>query len=326
MKRYILSKPKGFTLIGVILAAGMTGSLSLLLAQMSKQQMITQKKAETGSEVIQTTNRISRILQDNVACVNTLRGGSGSVTITNGVAFGLTSLRDKNNTPFMSTGMRYSNGLIELSNIMVNNISLNSNVGKLDVMVTLRKTSSAIKGQKEVIKSFSLAVEVDASNRLLRCRSHIEAAIAAAKKNLCSELGGAYDASALSCTSALANKRCPTGEYIVGFEDDMNLKCQQFANSGPSIKHPTGNNCFIQATYNNTGEINSLSSTNSWINNFLGSSAERIWKWRLRGPPCTTWFCRGQMSGCPTGFQSKFRRISISSGNRFDLMLHYCCE
>ena len=315
---------KGFTLFGVVLAAGMTGSLSLLLAQMSKQQVVTQKKAETGAEIIQTTSRISRMLQGNAACVNTLTGGSGSVTITNGGTIGLTSLRDKNNNSFMSTGTTYSNGLIELSNIAVKNIALNSTTGKLDVVITLRKANSAIKGPKDVVKTFPLAVEVDSSNNLLRCHSHIEVAIAAAKKNLCMEMGGNYDANTLSCTSAVANKQCPSGEYIVGFEDDMSLKCQQFTGTSGGVRHPPGYNCFLQATYNNTTNLTApYASNNSWFKIMLTNEA--IWKWRVKNS-CGTYFCRHQISDCPPSHASKYRRISISSGNRFDLMLHYCCK
>ena len=314
----------GFTLIGVILAAGMTGSLSLLLAQMSRQQLVTQKKAETGAEIIQTTSRISRMLQNNAACVNTLTSGTGSLTINNGGTIGLTDLRDKNNNAFMSAGTTYSNGLIQLSNIAVKNVTLNNTTGKLDVTVTLRKASPAIKGQKNVVKTFPLAVEVDSSNRLIRCRSHLQAAVSAAKKTLCMEMGGTYNTNTLSCTSALANKQCPSGEYIVGFEDDMGLKCQHFAASSGHVRHPPGYNCFLQATYNNTANLTDhYSPSNSWFKIMLLNEA--IWKWRVKNS-CGTYFCRHQISDCPPSHASKYRRVSISSGNRFDLMLHYCCQ
>ena len=41
----------GLSLTGVLVAAGMAGGLALLLAQLSRQQMVEQKRAETGVEV-----------------------------------------------------------------------------------------------------------------------------------------------------------------------------------------------------------------------------------------------------------------------------------
>ena len=48
----------------------------MIVAQVTKQQMQTQKKSETGVEVVAMSQRIVRTLYDGDACLNTIGAGT----------------------------------------------------------------------------------------------------------------------------------------------------------------------------------------------------------------------------------------------------------
>ena len=63
---------KGFTLVGVLIAAGMSGGLATILAQLTRQQMVVQTRSQTGIDMDELSQRISNILRNKQACLNTI--------------------------------------------------------------------------------------------------------------------------------------------------------------------------------------------------------------------------------------------------------------
>ena len=71
-----LRNDHGFSIVGVLVAAGMLGGLSLYLATVTRQQHVTQRKAETGAELVGLHHKIIAVLYDSDACLATLGKGN----------------------------------------------------------------------------------------------------------------------------------------------------------------------------------------------------------------------------------------------------------
>ena len=71
-------KKKGMSIVTVLVAAGHDagGLAQSSWLEMTKQQMQTQKKSETGVEVVAMSQRIVRTLYDGDACLNTIGAGT----------------------------------------------------------------------------------------------------------------------------------------------------------------------------------------------------------------------------------------------------------
>ena len=83
-------------MVGALAAAGLVGGLALMLAQLTREQMGTQKRIETEAEITAVSQRIVRTLYDGDACRNTLStwsSPSGLPVIANGVDLTLRSVR-----------------------------------------------------------------------------------------------------------------------------------------------------------------------------------------------------------------------------------------
>ena len=63
---------KGFSIVGVLIAAGMMGGLALFLADMTRRQHTTQRQAETGTEITQLQHKILSVFYDGDSCPQTM--------------------------------------------------------------------------------------------------------------------------------------------------------------------------------------------------------------------------------------------------------------
>ena len=265
MKKIIFNI-QGFSVAGLLVAAGMMGGLTMVLAQLTKQQFAIQRRAESGAEINEMSLKITRILQNEQACLNTI--GKGTDLSLTTPPPDISSIHDKNNPPniVFTEGQAYRNRLIKVRDISLEDINLpNSETGELNIQVTFVKRNPAVKGKKEDVKKFSITVELDGSGKVVRCTSHQDSSVAAAKKAVCTQWGGIYNPLPGTCSHATASKRCPgpadpnnpqpsdpEQQYLVGFNDDMSLDCSILPSSTP---HPVatattpGRNCYLLTTY-----------------------------------------------------------------------------
>ena len=335
----------GFSVAGLLVAAGMMSGLALVLSQLSKRQMIIQRKAETGVEIAELSQRITRTLQDGNACLNTVRQIPGPLSV--GSTYIVNEIWNENGA-FLTRGGVYRNRLVGIKNsggILLTDITIdvdtNIRVGRLNLQVTFLKNSKAITGQKEVIKKFPLAVELDATDNVLSCLSLRGGALDVAKRDICPQMGGVYDATTGTCTNGLIGERCPgsttatppTQEYLRGIDNNHDLVC---ALPPPARLHPTGYNCYLLTTYN---FFDPREGTMPFRNN--PANPPVVKRWRMRPKTASSGYIGSfrnntgldsfdGMDSCEPGYDRKFHRIrglSVAGGYEARaLIFHYCCR
>ena len=250
-------------MIGILAAAGMAGGLALVLSELTKQQMVSQKKAETGVEVVALSQRIVRTLYDEKACLNSL--GVGTPINSSGGSFPISTIKSKTNNEIIATGKTYGNRLLKIVSMTVKSKSFTSGSGQAEATleVVMSRENAAYKtGQRTVTKPFPLSLELDASDMLAGCASNAGAVI----QGVCTALGGAWDplgggrctllmaeigstcpgnqvlkgfnsSGAKICSLAIANYTCPTGEALVGFSGGI-PQCQSMGSAPPPPPPP----------------------------------------------------------------------------------------
>ena len=350
-------------MITVIVASGMTGGLAVVLAKLNKQQVTLQKKSESWVEVEALSQRISRILYNKTACLNTIQNDSAD----NPIAFnpGVTSvslghIKNNGGQSIISQNGIYGNRLIKVVSLALEDITVVGNVGKMNLQVTLEKISQSITGYKKTVRTYPLMANLDAANQPMDCASDLSSAIATTRRELCTELGGVYNGPGASpvCGLPLANKTCSPPQYPVGFDASGNLQCVSLP-SGPSKPHPTGFNCFLLTLYRGehgrAGELFQPIDDNAVaVNDGDTTDVARRERWKINDncpspptePGTTEYTCNLSLGSvnkshtikiCPVGYSNRFINplgtlndaISDSlavSGAHGAYVQHYCCR
>ena len=342
-------------MVGAISAAGLMGGLAMVLAQLQKQQLTLQKKIQSSIEVQSLTDRITRILYDRDACLNTIGSGTDLSATT---PISLTSIKNKRDADAIKVANAngkpsYGNRLIKVNSIELDNIDLTAApAGRLDLTIVMEKTSRAVKGQRTVSKTFKLAVQVNTANQPTLCESDLSAALRQAQESICRDLGGTFDTINRTCETPTANKTCPPGDLPTGFDASGNLVCQT---PPGGLAHPTGYNCFVLTVYQgNHGMNNQLFQT---TDNTPLNDLQRLERWKLNAscglsdadlaaapgtnydvtsPPtrtCTIGSNSYSVSQCPTGYRPRFINPLASPYNQSGIpgayaayMEQYCCK
>ena len=225
---------RGFSIINVMMAAGMMGGLALLLAQMTKQQQEAQKQAETGVEVTALSQRIVRTLYDGKACLKTLEGGTTPRIISATNSFAIDSILNKNGQPIIKTmgldpNITYGNRLLKVSSIKLLKPVISGGQAEAELEVVMRRESSAYKGQKTIAKRFPLTLNLDiATSQLISCAATSEAQTQA----VCTSLGGKWNGATGKCDAVTyPGQSCGAGEAMTGIDGRGDVVCMQVSSA-----------------------------------------------------------------------------------------------
>ena len=170
--------------MGVIVAAAMMGGLALMLAQMTRQQAVTQRKAETGLEMNQLHHRILSVLYDGDACLETMgKGGS----LHNGRT--LDKLLNKGGKPVLEKGVDI-NRVVRVEQMVIQKVEGSGQTKEAEVWVTIKKLGEANKGSGEILKKFPLTVELDTAGKIASCHHTLDSKEHGIKTRMCEEMGG----------------------------------------------------------------------------------------------------------------------------------------
>ena len=243
--------------MGVLVAAGMMGGLALYLANISRQQHVTQRKAETGAELTGLHHRIIAVLYDGDACLKTL--GEGSVLQNGPVA----ELLNKGGTPVVKTGEEIKRVLV-VEKMEIQNITGTGQTKEAELKVKIKKLGVANAGMMTE-RVFGLTVELDSAGKISRCHHTLDSKEHGIKTAMCTEMGGEMvtdpsgGAGTVCSISGLYKKHCEslggaytdppgtgtTGDQRIG-TCDMNPPLKAFCESmggsytGPSATGTTG--------------------------------------------------------------------------------------
>ena len=330
---------RGFAMITVIVAFGMTGGLAMVLAKLSTQQMTLQKRSESWVELEALTQRIGRILYNSTACFNTIQNDSSGnpIVFNSGITtVSLGHIKNNGGRNVISSNDVYGNGLIKISSLALEGITVADSVGRMNLQVTLEKIAKSITGYKKAVRTYPLIVNLNSTNLPIDCQSDLGAAIANVRKELCIETGGTYNGPGNTpvCTPPTVNKVCPASAdpsepplLPTGFDSSGNLQCAAF----PLVSgdpHPIGLNCFLLTLYKKThgqsGELFQPIDTNAVAaNNGDPTDVTRRERWKINdncpAPPSSgvaEYTCDLTTTGgmtrsyavkvCPFGYSNRF--------------------
>ena len=213
---------RGFSMVGMLVAAGLIGGLALMFANMTRNQMASQKRIETEAEITAVTQRIVRTLYDGEACRHTLSTHSNPSSlpvISNGATLTLGSIRSKNDKEVFKRGNTYGNGLVKIHSLKLLSPAVTGNGAEAKLEVVMEKVGRAITGYKKKKKEYPLTLTLGTGNRLSGCVSDVSPA------GMCADLGGTWDNTALTCSFSGSLGQCNPDEYFRGLASDGTMIC-----------------------------------------------------------------------------------------------------
>ena len=238
---------KGFSMVGVLVAGGMMGGLALFLAEMTKQQHVAGKVAETGVEITALHSRVVSLLADGEACKKTLEGTPVNPAPT------ITGFKNRKGRDVLAVPSAPFNRLVKLRDAKLTNIQGTGTTREVEVELTFEKLSKAISGQKTVTRLIPLTLELDTANTITSCHSPQNYVM---KEQLCKEMGGTWNGSnkkcsvpdcstgqaltktstGFACVSPLNNKKCANDQIFKGFNSNGVAICKAGCPSGEALR------------------------------------------------------------------------------------------
>lgn len=196
----MINSQKGFSLIEILVAFGLMGTLSVAFLNMTQSQSIMQKKAETDLELNSIVNTISQNLLIQEACNQSL--GVGSVIVNN---LSLDNIKNRSGSVIFDKVQNYGGNLIKLNSIKVAQLNLGSSTssgkyGDFKLNIEFERISKIVRGAKKIIKSFPISVKLDSTNKLINCYSAAEGAVDTSIVEGCASMGGVFNNLTKSCT------------------------------------------------------------------------------------------------------------------------------
>ena len=179
---------RGFSIIGVIVAAGMLGGLVLVLAKLTRQQHVSQKKSETMAELTVLHQKVLSVFYDGESCTKTL--GPGAILR---VGDKISQLKNREGSVVLEEGKTY-NRLLKVVSMKI--LAIQGSVAKtreLDIEIIFEKQGAANTGYNKVTKVFSITVELSAvtpSMTLDRCHHTLDGKEQGIKEQMCTDMGG----------------------------------------------------------------------------------------------------------------------------------------
>ena len=211
------------------MAGGLISGLALVFAEFTKQQQVVKVKAETAIELINLSQRMSGELYNGKSCKNTIGTDVVLTPLGGPWPYPITSIKNINNESIVNVGEKYGNGLLKIHSMELELPKINGNVTESNFVVVFEKASRAIKGERKVSRKYSLSLESDSNGKLSGCNADVGGDAALMKNQLCTKLGGVWNASRKSCTDPnnASGKRamlCPEGHFMVGLHSGL-LHC-----------------------------------------------------------------------------------------------------
>ena len=189
-------RSQGSSIMGVMIAASLTGALGLAMNQMIKNQSVSQKRLQVDFEVALLSRVASQTLIDIDACTFSF-GGVGSTNVADGQT--LTSLRSRLDGVVFDTGGRYgNNGTIKIDSMELQNFNTATGAGggmggKGDLVIGFKRLSPLIGKSSTLYQEFPLYFHLDASGGLIQCYSSLEDALDKVRQEMCIGMSGIYD-------------------------------------------------------------------------------------------------------------------------------------
>ncbi len=168
---------KGFSLVEVLVAAGMIGVIGLGVMSLTKQSTESAKTLEVNSEMVTVLNEIRAILSDPINCKKSLQG-LGAASTANAVDSLIYVNKAGTDVNKFETISRNANARYGQGRIKITSYSLDDSGAGVDVaseettnLVVSFDRGKGIAGNQNINKNIKIWVDVDAGGNIQDCRS-----------------------------------------------------------------------------------------------------------------------------------------------------------
>ena len=185
---------KGFSIIGIIISAGVVSGLAITLSGFVRDQDTIQRKTESYFEISNLSYLILRTLENDKACTQTLGPGT---KIVNNIQW--SSIKNRNGEIILDKSKKYGNELIEIQSMTPKNIQIQGTTGEMDLQVVFKKMDTVESINNKIIKKFPLSIDVDGFRKLVNCRSNSRNIASMAKERMCRMMDGIFEPANEEC-------------------------------------------------------------------------------------------------------------------------------
>jgi len=161
---------KGFSLIQIVIAAGLMGMLSLYMLKMQQNQMMNQNKILMDTEILQFMNKLNGFFDRSEYCEKNLMGKS----VIDAEGFELLKFEAPNGRTLFEKGQLYGNRTFELESIQKSDFFFDTKdkrSGNLTLTITLKKHKKSF-GSDHIKKKLDLMVYLDEDGVINSCSSN----------------------------------------------------------------------------------------------------------------------------------------------------------
>ncbi len=172
----------GFSLIEILVVAGLMGVVSIGVVSISKIGFMGQKTIQAQDDARVVTDNVANILTNPSACLNTL-GGLNPVTTGPGAT--VTNIKDQNNSTQYTVGSKYGNKSLQLADMAIGGgtnidaksktqkwISTGGNSGTAFLSLHWTQTgtvATGVSGPKDLYRFVLVNATVNGSNQITGC-------------------------------------------------------------------------------------------------------------------------------------------------------------
>lgn len=165
VKNNILKSNDGFSLVQVVIAAGLMGLVAMFMLRMQENQRLSQNKMNFDAELNQLMNKLTSTFIQSDICLKNLEGFNVGKEIE------LTEVVAPNDRKIFEVGELYGNRTLLLERISKKKFFYNNDektYGDLSLNVTVR-SNKKIFGNQTMTKSFDVIVYVDENEVITGC-------------------------------------------------------------------------------------------------------------------------------------------------------------
>lgn len=262
-----MRQQNGFSLVQLMITAGLVGGLALVLIQLVSYQNQASKKAFVDQEVFEIINRVQTTLLDSEACKKSLTslGNLSSPTA-------ITTLKDKNDSSINLSTQNVQ--VISISPKQPVNIVANSGTITLSIALQRKLTYGQL---SNINKEVTVSVVTDSGNVITNCYGTLDNAISSAVNNACTSLGGV-----MSGSQCLIN-----GEILLKTIQDLKTRVATLESAPLATPTPTPTPTSPPSQLYNPGSCSAV--CNGTITGFGGCGyGAKSCTITLKGPGVTT--------------------------------------
>ncbi len=213
--RHLTKNILGFSMVQVIIAAGLLSGLSLVMMNMQDTSNRSMKTLEARSEIMNFHSRLNAYLGDKETCETNFKN---TLATTAGSAPAILVLVDSQGNELAKDGEFYGNRAFQIENMKTEW----KDSTHVNLVMVYKKGSgnSKIYGGKTTIKKISLAVTLDgagsASDNILTCWVEFDTMINQAVTQSCQGDAASLDSSGALyvCNHNITPQDCPSGQLI----------------------------------------------------------------------------------------------------------------